>query len=171
MFLSKLVPQNAGAHRPNADQIAAYISRARLTDSVVALAACILDSLSSSFVRSWRRACENARSPERPSFHSNPTKPELIILAALAIAYNFLNDNEGDPTFWAERVAKRAVEPREVVATTRCILQDIDYGLMSFTPEDVEAMRQEMYQKVDGGTRGGKAVFNQGQLTPDISPS
>jgi hypothetical protein len=93
-----------------------------------------------------------------------------MVLGALAIAHNYLHDVAGEPKWWA-LVAKGAVEPREVTATTRCILQDIDYGLMSFTPEDVEAMRQEIYRKEDEGVRGGKAVFSQGQLTPDISPS
>jgi hypothetical protein len=137
---------------------------------VVALAACILDSLSSSFIRSWRKACEKARAPEQTSFYSNPIKPELIVLGALAIAHSYLQDRSGETKWWA-KVAMETVEPREISATTRCILQDIDYGLMSFAPEDVEAMRQAMYWKDDGGARGGRAVVVQGQLTPDISPS
>lgn len=67
-------------------------------------------------------------------------------------------------------VAKEAVEPREVAATTRCILQDIDYCLMSFVPEEVESMREEIYRRADRGNQG-KAVFSQGQFTPGASPS
>jgi hypothetical protein len=87
----------------------------------------------------------------------------------LAISYNFLNDTEKESTWWA-MVAKGAVEPREVAATTRCILQDIDYCLMSFVPEEVESMRQEIYQRADGGNQE-KAIFSQGQFTPGVSPS
>lgn len=168
MFLSRLGA--AGAQRPNAGEIATYIARAGLTDSVIALAACILDILSSSFVRSWRKACENTRLRERPSFHSIPTKPELIILGALSIAEGFLVDEVGDTEYWAIKVARRTVEPCEVAATTRCILQDIDYCLLSFTAKDVEAMRQKMYGKLRGGLQG-QAIFHRGQLTPDISPA
>lgn len=58
------------------------------------------------------------------------------------------------------------MEPRDISATTDCILQDIDYGLMSFTMEDLEEKKQEMFAKGQG-VRTGKAVFHEGQLTPD----
>lgn len=63
------------------------------------------------------------------------------------------------------------MEPREIAVTISCILQDIDYGLMSFTPEDVEEKKQEMLKPREGGARSGKAVLNEGQLTPEESPS
>lgn len=165
-MLCKLVPQQ----QPDAEKVAAYIARAELCPNTVALAACILESLSSSFVRSWRKACEKARSPQIPTFRSEPLKPELIVLGALAVAHGYLQDVSGQPRWWG-KISNETLEPREIAVTTNCILQDIDYGIMSFTPEVVEEKRQEMFKMAEGGVRSGKAVLNEGQLTPDESPS
>lgn len=155
--------------------MATYIVQAELSPSTVALAACILDTLSSSFVRSWRKDCEKARSSETATFRSKPLKPELIILGAFVLAHGYLHDVSGQPEWWC-RVANGTRKPhengtimrREITATTRCILQDIDYGLMSFTPGDVELKEQEIFGKGEGGSHNGNAVFSQGQLTPDL---
>lgn len=164
-FLCRLVPQQ----QPRADEVASYITRANLDPNTVALAACILDSLSSSFVRSWRKACEKARSPEIPTFRSDPMKPELIVLGGLAVAHAYLHDVSGEPKWWG-KITNNTMEPRDINATTNCILQDIDYGLMSFTMEDLEDKMQEMFGKGGGGFRSGKAVVREGQLTPEESP-
>jgi len=96
-------------------------------------------------------------------------KPELIVLAVLAIAHGFLSDSKSETVFWANCVANGAVEPREVDGTMRCLLEDIDYQLLSFMPEDVEAMRQDMYETVSSGVRG-KAILRHGQYTPELTP-
>ncbi|KAE9975582.1 hypothetical protein BLS_002532 [Venturia inaequalis] len=161
-FLCRLVPQQ----QAKVEEVASFITRAGLDPNTVALAACILDSLSSSFVRNWRNACEKARSPEIPTFRSEPLKPELIVLGALAVAHSYLYDVCGEPKWWSDHVTNKAMEPRDISATTDCILKDIDYGLMSFTMEDLEEKKQDMLAKGEG-VRSGKAVFMGGQLTPD----
>ncbi|TID26646.1 Isocitrate dehydrogenase [NADP] [Venturia nashicola] len=163
-FLCGLIPQQ----QANIEEVASFISRANLDPNTVALAACILDSLSSSFVRSWRKACEKARSPEIPTFRSEPMKPELIVLGALALAHSYLYDVSGKPKWWS-KITNQTMEPRDISATKNCILRDIDYGLMSFTMEDLEEKKQEMFAKGQG-VRSGKAVFKEGQWTPDESP-
>ncbi|QDS70935.1 hypothetical protein FKW77_006792 [Venturia effusa] len=171
ILLCKLVPQQQlQQQRPNPEQVAAYLARAALDPNTLALAACVLESLSSSFVRSWRKACEKARSPTIATFRSDPLKAELIVLGALAIAQSYLHDTPGNPKWWSKYVSRKTVEARDIAATTNCILQDIDYGLMSFTMDDLEEKKQEMVAEGERGVRSGKAVLNEGQLTPDESP-
>jgi hypothetical protein len=71
-------------------------------------------------------------------------KPELIVLAALQIASSFLDDVRSSPRFWADKVALGSVTCREVDATVRVVLKDIDYDLCSFQSEDVEHMQKAM---------------------------
>jgi hypothetical protein len=145
--LSRLVPQKASRCRPPPALIAAYLARAQLPEPTVALAACILDSLSAQFVRAWRRECETVKMSHQSawSVRSSNTKSELIILGALAVASSFLDDVRGEPKWWANSVACGEVEVREMDATIRCIFKDLDYDLCGFTAEEVEAMRLELY--------------------------
>ncbi|KAF2435957.1 hypothetical protein EJ08DRAFT_296835 [Tothia fuscella] len=153
--LSRLVPQKASRHRPAPALIATYLARAQLPESTVALAACVLDTLSSRFVRAWQRECERVKTCHQSNWSicSSITKSELIVLAALAVASSFLDDVRGEPKWWANFVANGEVEVREVDATVRCIFKDLDYDLCSFTAEEVEGMRLELYGPVNAAAR------------------
>jgi len=152
-----------------------------MPDDTIAFAGCILDRLSRFFVRSWRKECERMQ-PWRRSFQAHPTKPELIVLAALVLANGFLNDASHDIPWWAIHVADDEVGSKEIDATVNCILKDIDYGLFSIKADEVEATRKDMYGDTERGrktsrqvslnTKGsGAAVVNKGLYTPERTPS
>jgi hypothetical protein len=77
------------------------------------------------------------------------SKPETIVLAALQIASSFLDDVRSDANWWARRIARGSLSARELDATVRVVLQDIDYDLFSFTPEDVVRMQRIMMRAVE----------------------
>jgi hypothetical protein len=161
--LSRLVPQNASRHRPCPALIATYLNRARLPESTVAFAACILDSLSRQFVRAWRKECDAVNTSRRSAFQSTSCQSELIVLAALAIANGFLDDVRGEPRWWASYVACGAVQLKEVDATIRCVFKDLDYDLCGFTADEVDEMRQDCF----GQRVTVEATVPEGFVTPN----
>jgi transposase-like protein len=140
------VPQNASRSRVSPALIATYLARAQLPEATVALAACILDSLSSRFVRAWRRECEEVNTSQHSAHSLRITaKPELIVLAALAVASGFLDDVKGEPRWWIQNVTEDTLNLREFDATMRCVYKDLNYDLCSFTAEEVDEMRLDLY--------------------------
>ena len=153
-FLGNLLPQSSSLSRPSPHITSTYLHRANLPRPTLALTACILDSLSGFFVRTWTRELASLTpSTSTPSFSTRTDartrppkpKPDLLILAALSIASSFLSDIRRETRYWASRVAKGNVEAREVDATVRVMLRDMDYGLLGFSPGDVEAMAGLMF--------------------------
>jgi hypothetical protein len=160
-YLSNLIPQGASLHRLPASTIATYLQRSVLSQSTIALAACVIDSLSSFFVRTWckelsalslTQQCERGQpmfsisQPHRQQIHGSATpKSALIVLAALSIASGFLDDVKTDSRWWARKIAGCDISARELSATVRCVLKDIDYDILSFTPDVVEEMRDDMF--------------------------
>ena len=51
--------------------------------------------------------------------------------------------------FWASRVAKGGVEAREIDTTVRCVLRDMDYRLLGFSPGVVEGMSELMFGEAE----------------------
>ncbi|KAF2401866.1 hypothetical protein EJ06DRAFT_520799 [Trichodelitschia bisporula] len=209
--LTLLVPQNASPQRLSPAVTAAYLARASLPRSTIAFAACILDSLSGFFVRTWRNELATIRvlthvRTLKPSEWSFPVvtgsawgaasgtgsscKPELIVLAALAIAKSWLDDTRTGAAWWAGKIAAGTVESTEVDATIRCLLKDIGYALAAFGAEIVEEMEQEIFGDLDENEvepeadgiypiagipdcdkmHDGHAIFNDGIATPEPSP-
>jgi hypothetical protein len=213
-FLTSLLPQTSSLPHPSPHLTSTYLRRANLPRPTLALAACILDSLSGFFLRTWTRELAalppNTSTPpasplpgSQPSsflfFHRSDArttkprpKPDLLILAALSIASSFLSDTHGDAQFWANRVAKGGVEAREIDATVRCMLRDMDYGLLGFSPGVVEGMgllmfgeteaekngrvdtvesgREELQRPKLVGLETRATVVREGLLTPELSP-
>jgi hypothetical protein len=114
-----------------------------------------------------------------------------LILAALSIASSFLSDTRGEMQFWASRVAKGGVEAREIDATVRCVLRDMDYRLLGFSPGVVEGMSELMFGEAEVeadkqgrvgvgreelqrpklvGLETRATVVREGLLTPELSP-
>lgn len=157
-FLASLVPQNSSIQRPSPHVIQSYLSFSALPESTIALAACILDSLSGFFIRTWSReinslsttsaSSSTPSSPLKSYFapKSAAQKPELVVLAALKIARDFLHDSGGcSARWWARDVAQDRFVAREVERSVWCVLRDLDYDLLSFEPEIVEGMRREIF--------------------------
>ncbi|KAF2667167.1 hypothetical protein BT63DRAFT_458131 [Microthyrium microscopicum] len=165
--IANLVPRQASRSRLCPGKLAEYLTRAQLSFSTLCLAGCLLDALSSSFVRNWRNALLDAQASQQPPSSSSsrpPTRghrsrrstnsvvlnwqPELIALAALQVSASFLEDVRSSPKWWAEKVSVGDVSSSDLDATIRCILQDINYDLCSFTSDDVEQMRRVMMRGV-----------------------
>jgi hypothetical protein len=81
----------------------------------------------------------------------------MIVLAALQIASSFVDDFRSDAKWWGGKVARDAVSAREIDATVRCMLQDIEYDLFSFAPEDVLRMQRIMMREVEDSDGCGQA--------------
>ncbi|KAF2279324.1 uncharacterized protein EI97DRAFT_364722, partial [Westerdykella ornata] len=170
--LCRLVPSNVcsrAGRTPCPATIARFLERAQPPAEIVAFAACVLDALSLRFASSWREA------------------PEVIPLAAMAIAYGFLADKERSSRYWAQGVAEGMVSVRELEAMKWCLLSDIDYGLMRITEEMVAGMLQRMKGTMNGSNETisedkkchrsldlepwrGAAVWVHGVHTPEPSP-
>ncbi|KAF2747777.1 hypothetical protein M011DRAFT_476951 [Sporormia fimetaria CBS 119925] len=155
--LTHLVPQNLSTRQCSIPTIHAYLSRAHLPDEIVAFAACILSSLSPSFSTSFHATCNRASPPshtyqdqeQEQNQEQEDINPEILPLAALAIAHNYLADPERSTRQWAaisyEGIGGRPLfETREVERVKWCLLRDIDYGLARITAEMVGGMMRDM---------------------------
>ncbi|KAK7539588.1 uncharacterized protein J3D65DRAFT_586495 [Phyllosticta citribraziliensis] len=198
-YLAKLTPSNASNRRPSTSTITAYLERTHLPLQVLGLAACILDALSMRFAKGWREALGSASGPDSASLPlpaaslpSPPASPpELLVLAALALAASYLDDSHVSLRHWAQHVSNCVFTARQLSATQRCLLVDLDYDLHSFTPEFVQDSIQDMQRAgvlmakqaaasapVAEKSRpaplqlsGGSARWCNGITTPEPSPS
>ncbi|KAK8232910.1 hypothetical protein HDK77DRAFT_52245 [Phyllosticta capitalensis] len=215
--LAKLTPSNASTRRPSTSTITTYLERTHLPLEVLGLAACILDALSMRFAKRWREALLSAAGPDSasaslpvpaslPSPPASPipvttapllgaavassAEPELLVLAALALAASYLDDSHVSLRHWAQHVSNCVFTARQLSATQRIILSDLDYDLHSFTPEFVQDSIQNMQrtgalmaQKAASAPvaeksrpaplqlGGGSARWCNGITTPEPSPS
>ncbi|KAK7548677.1 hypothetical protein IWX49DRAFT_42820 [Phyllosticta citricarpa] len=216
-YLAKLTPSNASNRRPSTTTITAYLERTHLPLEVLGLAACILDALSMRFAKRWREALVSASGPDTaslpvpaaslPSPPASPVpvttgpflgaavassaEPELLVLAALALAASYLDDSHVSLRHWAHHVSNCVFTARQMSATQRCLLADLDYDLHSFTPEFVQDSIHDMLRAgvlmakkaaasapVAEKSRpaplqlgGGSARWCNGITTPEPSPS
>jgi hypothetical protein len=189
--LASLVPANISTHRPHSDVICEFLERANLPDEVIAFAACVLDTLSARFSGMWREALEPAeferdlenflRTDTRRTAH---VSPDVIVLAALALAHGFLVDRLRSARHWSIKESGGMFTVREIEATKRAILEDMDYGLFRIGNEMVESMLVNMqkpktvlFPASKHDRRGtlsinlsGAAIWSHGQQTPEPSP-
>jgi hypothetical protein len=144
--LANLVPQQSIRTRPSTSTIATMLSRAYLPLETIALAACVLDALSSQFGRSWRNSLSKLSPSSASSFPS-----EIIVLAALKVSASFLDDSRTvDPGIWAAHVGGVAgITAAALETTVRVVLADIGYEMCSFTPEEVERRRRGMLKTAE----------------------
>lgn len=179
-FLASLIPQNSSIQRPSPHIIQSYLTLSALPEPTIALAACILDSLSGFFIRTWSReinalsastttaAVSSPATPTSPlKSYFAPTsaaqKPELVVLAALKIARDFLHDGAGCAArWWAGEVARGRFGASEVERSVWCVLRDLDFDLLSFGPEVVEGMRREIFCGGAGGEGEGRVGAKEG---------
>ncbi|KAH7052125.1 hypothetical protein B0J12DRAFT_572008 [Macrophomina phaseolina] len=148
--LAKLIPSNACSRRPSVTTIQDYLERSGLPFEVIGLAACILDALSMRFAKRWRNALTlneptPAASPPLDSAQApSSAEPELLVLAALALATAYLDDHQVSLRHWAERISCGVFSARQLSTTQRCVLIDLDYDLHSFTAEFIRDAIEDM---------------------------
>lgn len=123
--------------------------RADLPLDTVALAVCILDSLGSKFALNWRLLCPLAqREPtseitKRHSIQTSPTgimgatqfhidlvNPDVIVLAALVIAFKFLVDCQEPTHYYRTAWGKDMWTCDQINVTERCIMESLGYRIL-----------------------------------------
>ncbi|KAI9826008.1 MAG: hypothetical protein M1819_007463 [Sarea resinae] len=196
--LCNLVPPNTSISRPSPRLIHAFLSRVELPIETIALAACILDNLSTRFTQAWRRECLNCPSPSpsplpsppqsplqplelvdtapneystsltapAPSHSTQPLKPDLIILVALLLSSHLHTDGQCEnstPAHYAIYISNHLFSCRQINATTRAMLQDLDYRLEPLGREDMVREMVMEFRKYSGrGREHGGCVSGSG---------
>jgi hypothetical protein len=112
----------------------------------IALAVCILDSLSSKFSLNWRLLCPLA--PREPAngatkrhtiqaspmgaaqFHIDSVNPEVVVLAALIIAVKFLDDSHQPTHCYQAAWGKNLWTCDQINVTERCIMENLGYRIL-----------------------------------------
>lgn len=186
--------------RSSVSAIEGFLDRACLPVEMVAFAACVLDALSDGFASRWRDAMLPVDTRTLDYYlgtncWQQPTvSPDLVVLAALALAHGFIDDRGRSNAHWAKMEAMDRFDAKEVGKTKMCILEDIDYGLFRIGDDKVQHRVWEMQQAAyfttprnsiswgDGeekegrrprlslSTGSGAAVWAYGAQTPEPSP-
>ena len=148
VHLVNLIPPAASLSVPSVPLVHDMLVRADLPMDTIALAVCILDSLSSKFSLNWRLLCPLAqREPTNEitkrhtiqaspmpmaatQLHIDSVNPELIVLAALVIAFKFLVDCQ-EPTYYYQSAWGRNMWTCEQInLTERCIMENLGYRIL-----------------------------------------
>jgi hypothetical protein len=168
---------------------------------MVTFAACVLDTLSDGFASRWRDAflpMDTARLDfylGTDCWQQSDVSPDLIVLAALALAHGFIDDRGRSNGLWARIEGAGRFGAKEVNRAKWCILEDMDYGLFRISEEMMQRMARKMQQPTyfvtprhsvsldnsdkEGrrpqlslplGTGSGSAVWAYGAQTPEPSP-
>ncbi|KAI9696791.1 MAG: hypothetical protein M1836_005153 [Candelina mexicana] len=141
--LSRLIPSAVCLHSPSILTIHSFLRQADLPIETIALAACILDTLSNRFAQLWRRECpSDVPNPlngddiseiltSRSSYQPNTyIEPEVIALAALSLAVACLDDRHSSTRYWAQSIARGRFSCGQINATRRCILLDLNHQIL-----------------------------------------
>ncbi|KAF2034169.1 hypothetical protein EK21DRAFT_57109 [Setomelanomma holmii] len=193
VHLANLVPSNVSTHRPHTHVMCSFLDRANLPDEVVAFAACVLDNLSTRFGGLWRDILAPAEFErdlknflKTDSTRHAHLSPDIIVLAALALAHGFLTDRLRSSRHWSVKESGGMFTVREIEATKRAVLVDMDYGLSRISNDMVQRMSRDMQRSKtiakeaevvkDERRRtlslnlSGTAIWNHGLHTPEPSP-
>lgn len=73
-------------------------------------------------------------------------EPELLVLAALALATAYLDDHQVSLQHWAQRISCGVYSARQLSTTQRCMLIDLDYDLHSFTLDFIRDEIEDMHR-------------------------
>lgn len=182
------MPTSSSLLTPSVPFVHDMLLRADLTPENIALAVCILDTLSPRFSRNWRSS-PLAASPRQP--HIDCVPPEVIILASLMISFKFIEDCHERTRYFASLWGADEWTCEQINLTERCILESLDYRLLPlWDPELItEALRdmkradnlpdasprtspsQPRKHGHHGSVNSGKAIYGIGfQVTPDETP-
>ncbi|KAK3943847.1 hypothetical protein QBC46DRAFT_361592 [Diplogelasinospora grovesii] len=144
VHLVNLVPPAASLATPSVQLVHDILRRANLPLDAIALAVCILDSLSSKFSLNWRLLCPltnqrdtsskrhtiTATSPLPEQLHIDCVNPEVIILASLMIATKFLEDCQEPTQCYRSTWGKNMWTCEQINVTERCIMESLGYRIL-----------------------------------------
>ncbi|RDL33611.1 Uncharacterized protein BP5553_07979 [Venustampulla echinocandica] len=148
--LTNLIPSATSLTVASVPLVHAILTRTHLPLEIIALAVCILDSLSSRFALSWRQGCPLitphppapfSLSEEREEVqHIDSIHPELIVLAALVLATKFLDDRQRTTREYAGNWGRGFWSCEQVNFTERCILENLQFRLLSLNQYIIDAL-------------------------------
>lgn len=151
VHLVNLIPPAASLAPPSVSLVHEMLFRADLPLETIALAVCILDSLSSRFSLNWRLLCPLAqRDPldnasKRHTFSVSPAvgprttcsqlhidciNPEVIILSSLVIAVKFLEDHQAPTRYHRLAWGDDMWTSEQINVTERCIMESLGYRIL-----------------------------------------
>ncbi|KAK0718319.1 hypothetical protein B0T26DRAFT_676498 [Lasiosphaeria miniovina] len=147
VHLVNLVPPAASLTLPSVSLVHEMLTHADLPLDTVALAVCILDSLSSRFSLNWRLICplaqreptdESAKRYTMPAspvlgttqLHIDCVNPEVIILASLVISVKFLEDRQEPMRYYRAAWGKNMWTCEQINVTERCIMEALGYRIL-----------------------------------------
>ncbi|KAK4155803.1 hypothetical protein C8A00DRAFT_31355 [Chaetomidium leptoderma] len=146
IHLVNLIPPAASLTAPSVPLVHEMLVRSDLPMETIALAVCILDSLSSKFSLNWRLLCPLAqREPTnemtkrhtiqaRPvgatQLHIDSVNPEVIVLTALIIAVKFLVDSQEATNYYRAAWGNNMWSCDQINVTERCIMENLGYRIL-----------------------------------------
>ncbi|KAK4146833.1 uncharacterized protein C8A04DRAFT_9477 [Dichotomopilus funicola] len=179
IHLVNLIPPAASLSAPSVALVHEMLVRAELPTDIVALAVCILDSLSSKFALNWRLACPlaqheptsgstkrhtiQASSFPTAQLHIDSVNPEVIVLGALVIAFKFQDDKYERTQYYRTEWGKSLWTCGQLNVTERCIMADLGYRILplwhpALIADAISDMRRAARQAVTPSTsRNGDA--------------
>ncbi|KAK4043417.1 hypothetical protein C8A01DRAFT_43725 [Parachaetomium inaequale] len=146
VHLVNLIPPAASLSAPSVPLVHEMLVRADLPMDTIALAVCILDSLSSKFSLNWRLLCPLAQheptngitkrhtiqaSPKGATqLHIDSVNPEVIVLSALIIAFKFLVDCQEPTHYYRAAWGSNTWTCDQINVTERCIMENLGYRIL-----------------------------------------
>lgn len=117
---------------PSIPTVQAILTRASLPVEIIALAACILDSLDSRLARTWRLGCplSTPSSSSSPEPHIDNVCPEILVLAALILSAQFLDDVSSCTRTYVRDWGCGVWSCEQLNFSLRCVLENIGYSLL-----------------------------------------
>ncbi|KAJ4385081.1 hypothetical protein N0V85_008264 [Neurospora sp. IMI 360204] len=159
IHLLNLIPPAASLAWPSVSLVHELLTRTGLKQDEIALAVCILDSLSSKFALNWRLRCppslregsttgtEQQQQSKRYTLPASPVaaaasqlhidcvKPEVIVLGALVIAVKFLEDAHAPTQYYRSAWGNNLWTCEQINITERCIMEDLNYRILPLCDE------------------------------------
>ena len=149
-----MLPPAASLATPSVPLVQAILTRADLPMDTIALAVCILDSLSSKFARTWRLSCPLATIelglghskrhtlPASPltiseQLHIDAVCPEVIIMTSLVIAVKFTEDLQQPTNFYSSAWGRGMWSCEQINFTERCIMEALNYRIMPLMDREI----------------------------------
>lgn len=141
IHLTNLIPSSTSLITPSRTTVHAILTRADLPIEILALAACILDSLTSRFALTWRLGCplNTPTAPPAPPQepHIDNVHPEVLVLSALILGSQFLDDLSSCTQTYARDWGCSKWSCEQINFTQRCLLENIGYSLLPLCEESI----------------------------------
>jgi hypothetical protein len=133
---------------------------------MLALAACILDSLNSRFALTWRLNCP-LNTPAQPASpfqeqHIDNVRPEVIVLSALVLSSQFLDDVSSCTQTYARDWGCNKWSCEQINFTQRCLLENIGYSLLPLCEESI--IRDAVRDMERAARRSDVVVYNSSKV-------